>query len=517
MPLLVWSRMNPTLLLFPLLALPTCAAPVNPTALRLNDLPAPLLWNIRSSALRLCGGEPVTYTRNTFPAGWRPNYVNAGTPPGGLVIVRAVDLTGDAQPEYVLSHSIEGGEYQARTGYVCDSSLNYRATIPLSQLSETYKEKLKQQKVYAATLHDMLSSDSPRWLELTYPNHFAYRDRVGHGVDYSQYMMPEQALHLLNKHLGIATAPPDANIPSPLFPTRIVHYGDLPPKKEAKYTELPAPKGQPPLPNLQTAPKVLLSYLLSCAASFDFEDVQNEYEQTSETRGGEIRVMMQDLFGGSEPEYLLTYHAPLSYGTEAPAHTPTFVFDHKGIYHYTINNAPYDTVPIFHMLWNSVRNTDHTAGEFTWEKTKFENGVRYIWYQHELREKYARLIIWHSYDCFDKSGNYSTPPRQIELICTANGTFRTDSSCAAGRPGCFRFIEYQRVLEHVCNESMRTPEQPHTDSPFIRTSLHEFLTRPHPRWIVTDEIDKLPEDMRTAAGTFTTQEAINILQKHVQD
>lgn len=324
-------------------------------------------------------------------------------------------------------------------------------------------------------------------------------------------------MHVLNKHLGIAAAPADANIPSPLFPTRIVHYDDLPPKKEVKYTELPAPKGRPPLPNLQTAPKVLLSYLLSCFDSFDFEDVQNEYELTSETRGGEIRVMMQDLFGGPEAEYLLTYHAPLCYGTKAPAHTPTFVFDHNGTYHYTINNAPYDTVPIFHMLWNSVRNTDHTAGEFAWEKTRYENGVRYIWYQHELREKYARLIIWHSYDCFDKSGNYSTPPRQIELICTADGTFRTDSSCAAGRPGCFRFIEYKRVLEHVCDESMRTPEQPHTSSPFIRTSLHEFLTCPHPRWIVTDKIDKLPEDMRKAAGTLTSQEAINILQKHVQD
>lgn len=505
-------------LLIPMLTGLAYASPTDAPALRLNDMPEALLWNVRSTALRLCGMKPAPHLTSRFPEAWRPGHSSCNSiPPGGLIVLQIADIDGDSQPEYVLHHSIETYMIMNGTAFVCDTSLHYRCTIPLSQFYKAASSGRQSRKVYATTLHELLSCDTPRWIELREASHSHYRDAIGTDADYMHFLTPDEALKKLNERLGLPVTPSDTDIPCPLFPTRLKHYKNLPPHSNMGCVHVPLPEGELPLPTLQNAPKTLLHHLLSCSAEFDFEDqVQNEYELTNETRGGEIRVIMRDLFGGPEAEYMLTYHAPLCYGGEAPSHPPTFIFDHNGCYRYTIHNSVNEQVPIFHQLSEAVKKGQYTAGEDTWEKTRFENGVRYIWYQHELHETYARLVIWHSFECFDKKNDLSTPPQQIELICTADGIFRTDSTCAAGRPANFRFMDYNYLLHYICESDLRLPQQPSVNSPYIRTSLHEFLTNTKPRWIVTEDAGKLPEEMRNAAATYTTPEAVRALNEHLQ-
>ena len=58
---------------------------------------------------------------------------------------------------------------------------------------------------------------------------------------------------------------------------------------------------------------------------------------------------------------------------------------------------------------------------------------------------------------------------------------------------------------------MRHPDKPYIISPTYRTSLYEFLTQKHPRWVQGE----VPADMQPAPGTYTDQEAIRALREQL--
>ena len=485
--------------------------------LNLGDMPDSFLWHVRSITIKCHDNDPdlLHYKSAKFPYKWRYNYERDGNPPGGRIIMFQADVLGDEQLEYGLLHTLEE---QPRHWFIYDSNMQYCTTLPYQQVHQVAQKKKQVITEYLTTLHELLSTDSPRWL--TEVEHEGYRDNTEKGIEYSRYLTPHEALTKLNEHLGIKNAPTDTEIPAPLFPTRLKHYNDITKPKSIEIITIDIPEGELPLPTLKSAPTALLQHLLNSEFRFGFgEQYSLEPELTGETIGGELQVKLHDLFGGPEPEYLLHYHAPLCYGEEAPSHPVTFIFDHKGNYCYTINNDLHAWVGLFHPIWAAVRKDDYTSAEDSWEGDMHFRGARIgglhrIWRQLELHEDYARLVIWDSFDSWDEKEpeKHSTPPRQTELICTKEGNYLSQSLCSIGRPSHFRYMNFALVLQRMCDSDMRHPEVPHLYSPCIRTSLHEFLTSDKPRWVQ----DTLADDMKSAADAYTQEEALRVLKEELQ-
>ena len=366
-------------------------------------------------------------------------------------------------------------------------------------------------EVYATTLHELLTSSKPAWVQVRsfYPNsaHFEYRDALNlENESTKDYLTPKQALQKLNEYLGIEkVTPTQGALPCPLFPTLLTPVKNLPFNPPAVYQQVDEPTEMPTLPTLQTAPPALLQHLYHASSLFAFEGDREDFPKGSYP-GGELHVQLIDIFGDEKPEMLLSYLEPEYYG-ERPEPPLCLIFDSQGQYRYMPGRNRHSRF----FGWPRYKHGDETRSELNSEN--FDNYSRestFTWYQNEQREQYARQVLW---TC---SGTVNEPDenptlQQHEMLCTPNGVFCSTSPCHVGRPDTWYFLNFREVLKYVCQSDLRHPDKPYIISPTYRTSLYEFLTQKHPRWVQRE----VPADMQPAPGTYTDQEAIRVLREQL--
>lgn len=369
----------------------------------------------------------------------------------------------------------------------------------------------KHVNVYATTLHELLTVPSPRWVQISsfvsnFP-HFRYRDAAGLNADDTrECLTPFEALEKLNQHLGVEPARNREDIPCPLFPTKRVHVNTLPFNPKKVVHKVTVPEGMPPLPSLKTAPQALLQHLYMAAPKFEFESDAGGFERGTYP-GGELQVELLDVFGDSAPELLVRYVEPLVWALDRGPESVTFVLDSRGRYRYAIRKGG-------HLMafsgWPEYKTGSITRGEFALNKNYGREPVSF-WGQHEKNESYARLVAWVDAKADSGSGEEAQPPQQMEVICTPEGEYPSTTSCHVGRPAYWRFLDFRQVVDYISSPDMRHPAMPYWETPVLRTSLYEFLTREKPRWVPGD----LPEDMIPAPQSYTTQEARRVLRERL--